>query len=215
MDAGVQPEQKFQFVQVLSWSHRDETTPFLTARDLSRTLALNKVSSTACQGARPTHSGPKTGRSFVCRKLSGRVDSVTSPCKVVRWRVLILSTSFVKNVRQCFLRSGTVAEFFDGTSVSLRGWIVTDDSRRPDAKVELSVEGVSVTVAQNIEGRGESGNTMLDLSVSALARLLDSFGKLQRRELCTTIGRTLVTCLSQVHPDQQPQTQKSQVVGPR
>ena len=176
--------------------------PFGEVVDASVPPALNKVSSTACQVARPTHSGPKTGQSFVCRKLSGRVDIVTSPCKV-RWRVLILSTSFVKNVAHCFLRSGTVAEFLDETGVSLRGWIVTNDSRGPDAKVELAVEGASGPVAQNIECSGESGNAMFDLSVSVLARLLNSFGKLERRELCTAIGRTLVTCFSQVHPEQQ------------
>ena len=108
----------------------------------------------------------------------------------------------MKNVGQCFLRSGTVAEFLDETGVSLRGRITTNDSRGPDAKVELAVEGVSVTVAQNIQCSGESGNALLDLSVSVMARLLDSFGKLERRELCTAIGRTLVTCLSQVHPEQ-------------
>ena len=60
-----EPEQKFQFVQVLKRSHREETTSFSTARDLSRTPALNKVSSTACQRARPTHSGAQD-RSELC-----------------------------------------------------------------------------------------------------------------------------------------------------
>ena len=36
-----------------------------TASDLSRTHALNKISSTACQGARPTHSGAQV-RSELC-----------------------------------------------------------------------------------------------------------------------------------------------------
>ena len=63
--AGVQPEQRFQFVQVLKMSHREETTSFLTARDLSRTPALNKVSSTT------SHAATKTSRSFACRTLSG------------------------------------------------------------------------------------------------------------------------------------------------
>ena len=68
------------------------------------------------------------------------------------------------------------------------------------------MEGASGPVAQHIEGRCESGNVMLDLSVSVLARLLDSVGKLERRELCTAIARTLATCLSQVHPEQYPRT---------
>ena len=61
-----------------------------------------------------------------------------------------------------------MAEFLDETGVSLRGWIATDDGG-PETRVELTVEGASGTVAQHIEGRGESGNAMLDLSVSALA----------------------------------------------
>ena len=73
VDAGVQPEQMFQFVQVLKRSHREDTTPFLTARDLSRTPALNKVSSTACQGARPTHSGTQD-RSELCVQKAARTS---------------------------------------------------------------------------------------------------------------------------------------------
>ena len=42
---------------------------------------------------------------------------------------------------------------------TVRGW-------GPDARVELMVPGASVTIAQHTEGRGESGNAMLDLSVS-------------------------------------------------
>ena len=109
---------------------------------------------------------PKTGRSSVCRMLSGRVDIVTSSCRVVRWRVLTLSTSFVEKVGQCFLRGGTIAEFLDETGVSLRGWIATNDSRGRDTGYERTVEGASVTVSQNMEYSGESGNAM---SVSALA----------------------------------------------
>ena len=126
----------------------------LTARDLSRTPALNKVSlqPVSVHGQRTLVY--KTGRSFVCRKLSGRVDIVISPCKVVRWRVLIPSTLFVKKVGQCFSRSGTLAEFLDETGVSLHGRIATNDSREPDARVELTVEGASVTVTQNIEYSG-------------------------------------------------------------
>ena len=72
----------------------------------------------------------------------------------------------MKKVGQCFSRSGSVAEFLDETGVSLRGRIVTNVSRGPDARVELTMEGASVTVTQNIEHSGESGNAM---SVSALA----------------------------------------------
>ena len=45
----------------LGWSRHQSGT----ASDLSRTPALNKVSWTACQGARPTHSGPQD-RSELC-----------------------------------------------------------------------------------------------------------------------------------------------------
>ena len=75
----------------------------------------------------------------------------------------------MEKVGQCFLRGGTIAEFLDETGVSLRGWIATNDSRGPDTGCELTVEGASVTVTQNIEYSGESGNAMFELSVSALA----------------------------------------------
>ena len=91
---------------------------------------------------------------------------MTSPCRAVRWRALTLSTSFVEKVGQCFLKGGTIAEFRDETGVSLRGSIATNDSRGPDTGYKLTVEGASVTVTQNIEYSGESGNAM---SVSSLA----------------------------------------------
>ena len=43
----------------------------------------------------------------------------------------------------------------------------------PDARVVHMVPGASVTIAQHTEGRGESGNVMLDLSVSGLTNLVD------------------------------------------
>jgi len=78
--------------------------------------------------------------------------------------------------RPMFLKGEGVTEFLNETGVSLRGWIATDEGWGPDARVELVVEGASVTVAQHTEGRGESGNAMLDLSVSGLAHILDSVG---------------------------------------
>ena len=42
---------------------------------------------------------------------------------LVRWRVQILSTLFVKEVGQGFSRSEGVAELLDETGVSPRGWI--------------------------------------------------------------------------------------------
>ena len=76
----------------------------------------------------------------------------------------------MKEVGQGFSRE---LSFLEETCVSLRGWIATNDSRGPDAGVELT--GASVTVAQNIECRGEPGNAMFDLSVSALARWRDAY----------------------------------------
>ena len=51
----------------------------LTARDLSRTLALNKVSWTACWGARPTHSGPQD-KSELCVR---RADRTSEHCDII------------------------------------------------------------------------------------------------------------------------------------
>jgi len=75
-----------------------------------------------------------------------------------------------------FLKGKGMTEFLNEPGVSLRGWIATDRGWGPDARVELVVPGASVTIAQHTEGRGESGNAMLDLSVSGLANLVDSIG---------------------------------------
>lgn len=75
-----------------------------------------------------------------------------------------------------FLKGEGMTEFVNESGVSLRGWIATDRGWGPDARVELVVPGASVTIAQHTEGRGESGNAMLDLSVSGLANLVDSIG---------------------------------------
>ena len=75
-----------------------------------------------------------------------------------------------------FLQRDGVTEFVNENGVSLRGWISTDEGWGPDAKVELTVGGVAVIVAQHTEGRGESSNSMLDLSVSGLSSVVDPVG---------------------------------------
>jgi len=75
-----------------------------------------------------------------------------------------------------FLQRDRVTEFVSENGVSVSGWIATDEGWGPDAKVELTVGGVIVSIAQHTEGRGESGNAMLDLSVSGLASVVDPVG---------------------------------------
>ena len=54
--------------------------------------------------------------------------------------------------------------------------MAVDEGWGPDAKVELTVGGVIVSIAQHTEGRGECSNAMFDLSVSCLANVVDSVG---------------------------------------
>ena len=51
----------------------------------------------------------------------------------------------------------------------VRGWIGEDlGVWGPDARVELTVGVTNVNIVQHTEGRGESSNAMLALSVSGL-----------------------------------------------
>ena len=61
--------------------------------------------------------------------------------------------------------------------MSLRGWIAEDlKDWGTDARVELTVGDVNVTIVQHTEGRGESSSAMLDLSVSGLESVVDTIG---------------------------------------
>ena len=71
-----------------------------------------------------------------------------------------------------FLQRDRVTEFVSENGVSVSGWIATDEGWGPDAKVELTVGGVIVSIAMHTEGRGKSGNAMLDLAVSGLASVV-------------------------------------------
>jgi hypothetical protein len=76
-----------------------------------------------------------------------------------------------------FLRQEGVTEFINEKGVSLRGWIAEDlGVWGPDARVELTVGDANVTIVQHTEGRGESSNAMLDLSVSGLESIVDTIG---------------------------------------
>jgi hypothetical protein len=61
---------------------------------------------------------------------------------------------------------------------SLRGKVATDDPEvwGPDARVVLFLGDAQVDVVQHTEGRGEASNSMLDLSVSGLANVVDTIG---------------------------------------
>jgi len=61
---------------------------------------------------------------------------------------------------------------------SLRGKVGTDDPEvwGPDARVVLFLGDAQVDVVQHTEGRGEASNSMLDLSVSGLANVVDTIG---------------------------------------
>lgn len=76
-----------------------------------------------------------------------------------------------------FLQTHGVTEFINEKGVSLRGWIAKDgEVWGPDARVELTVGDANVTIVQHTEGRGDSSNAMLDLSVSGLERIVDTIG---------------------------------------
>lgn len=75
------------------------------------------------------------------------------------------------------LKSDGVTKFINEDGLSLRGWIGEDlDVWGPDARVELTVGVANVTIVQHTEGRGESSNAMLDLSVSGLDGIVESVG---------------------------------------
>jgi len=75
------------------------------------------------------------------------------------------------------LKSDGVTKFINEDGLSLRGWIGEDlDVWGPDARVELTVGVANVTIVQHTEGRGESSNAMLDLSVSGLDGVVESVG---------------------------------------
>ena len=99
-------------------------------------------------------------------------EPTASPFTVVRWRVRILSVSYADGGEPMFLQRDRVTEFVSENGVSVSGWIATDEGWGPDAKVELTVGGVIVSIAKHTEGRGESGNAMLDLAVSGLASVV-------------------------------------------
>ena len=71
-----------------------------------------------------------------------------------------------------FLQRDRATEFVSKNGVSVSGWIATDEGWGPDAKVELTVGGLIVSIGKHTEGRGESGNAMLDLAVSGLASVV-------------------------------------------
>jgi len=76
-----------------------------------------------------------------------------------------------------YLKREGVTEFINEKGVSLRGWIGKDlKDWGPDARVELTVGDANVTIVQHTEGRGESSNAMLDLSVSGLESVVDTIG---------------------------------------
>jgi len=75
-----------------------------------------------------------------------------------------------------FLQRNGVTEFVKENGVALRGWISSEEGWGLDARVELTVGGVALSIVQHTEGRGESGNAMLDLSVSGLASVVDPVG---------------------------------------
>ena len=74
--------------------------------------------------------------------------------------------------------SRTGETLFDLDGGSLRGQITTDDPQLwgPDARVTLFLGDAQVDVVQHTEGRGTSSSSMLDLSVSGLANVVDTIG---------------------------------------
>ena len=99
-------------------------------------------------------------------------ETTASPCTVVRWRVRIHSVLCATVANPCFCNAtGSLSLSARKVSLSADG-LPPMKVGGPDAKVELTVGGVIVSIAQHTEGRGESGNAMLDLSVSGLASVV-------------------------------------------
>mmetsp|Transcript_19268 Transcript_19268/g.51464 ORF Transcript_19268/g.51464 Transcript_19268/m.51464 type:complete len:768 (-) Transcript_19268:30-2333(-) len=83
---------------------------------------------------------------------------------------------------------------------SLRGKVETDDPEvwGPDARVVLFLGDAQVDVVQHTEGRGEVSSSMLDLSVSGLANVVDTIGGWLGADGSQHAGQAPAECLETV-----------------
>mmetsp|Transcript_19269 Transcript_19269/g.51468 ORF Transcript_19269/g.51468 Transcript_19269/m.51468 type:complete len:803 (-) Transcript_19269:275-2683(-) len=82
----------------------------------------------------------------------------------------------------------------------LLGRIAIDDPALwgPDARVALSLGDATVNIVQHTEGRGESSNSMLDLSVSGLGNVIDVIGGWLGVDGSQHAGQVPAQCLEDV-----------------
>jgi len=76
-----------------------------------------------------------------------------------------------------YLNTNSETVFIDESDLRLRGDIaVASEEWGPDARIRMNVGSTVLSIVQHTEGRGETSNSMLDLSVAGLGDIVESVG---------------------------------------